>query len=51
MHTIHITSKIAAETSLAKENVSNPIKTISDSLNACPFDGVNMHIDNHKEDN
>ena len=46
-----ITSSVMAKAHMAKENVSNPIKTISDSLNACPFDGVNMHIDNHKEDN
>lgn len=45
-----ITTAMIAKGRMAKENIANPIKTITDSLDACSFEGVKMHIDSHKEE-
>ncbi len=44
-----IVNSMTAKGRMVKENITNPIKTIQGSLDACSFEGVKMHID-HKEE-
>jgi ferredoxin hydrogenase large subunit len=44
-----IVNSATAKARMTKENMSNPVKTITDSLNTNSFEGVKMHIGEHKE--